>query len=226
MKYKAILLDIDDTLYCYDSAHSVAMKSILKFFENELKIDSVTAKSVFETSRSRVHVELSETASSHNRLLYFQKMCEFLEINPLKYGIKIYNLYWDNYLENIKPFDGVYDLLKKYINNICILTDLTAHIQYRKIQKLKINNYCNTIITSEEAGREKPHPFIFMLALQKLKKSANEVCMIGDSFKKDILGANNLGINSIWFNHKKKHENYESTTIKEVSTFNDILRFV
>jgi FMN phosphatase YigB (HAD superfamily) len=50
--------------------------------------------------------------------------------------------------------------------------------------------------------------------------------MIGDSFKKDILGANNLGINSIWFNHKKKHENYESTAIKEVSTFNDILRFV
>ena len=226
MKYKAILLDIDDTLYCYDSAHFVAMKSIIKFFENELKIDSASAKSVFETSRNKVHVELSETASSHNRLLYFQKMCEILEINPLKYGIKIYNLYWDNYLENIKPFDGIYELLKKYKNNICIITDLTAHIQYRKIQKLKINNYCNTIITSEEAGREKPHPFIFMLALQKLKKSANEVCMIGDSFKKDILGANNLGINSIWFNHKKKHENYESTAIKEVSTFKDILRFV
>ena len=226
MRYKAILLDIDDTLYCYDSAHSAAMKSIIKFFVNELKIDSVSVKSVFETSRNRVHIELGETASSHNRLLYFQKMCEILEINPLKYGMIIYNLYWDNYLENINPFDGVYDLLKKYTNNICIVTDLTAHIQYRKIQKLKINNYCKTIITSEEAGRDKPHPFIFMLALQKLKKSANEVCMIGDSFKKDILGANNLGISSIWFNHKKKHESYESAAIKEVSTFSDILRFV
>jgi putative hydrolase of the HAD superfamily len=226
MKYKAILLDIDDTLYCYDSAHSIAMKSVVEFFENEFKIDSTFVESVFETSRKKVHLELSETASSHNRLLYFQKMCEILEINPLKYGIKIYNLYWDNYLENLKPFNGVYDLLKKYINNICLVTDLTAHIQYRKIQKLKINDYCNKMITSEEAGKEKPHPFIFMLALQKLKKSADEVCMIGDSFKKDILGANNLGIDSIWFNHKKKHESYVATTIKEVNTFDEMLRLV
>jgi FMN phosphatase YigB (HAD superfamily) len=116
MKYKAILLDIDDTLYCYDSAHSIAMKSVVEFFENEFKIDSTFVESVFETSRKKVHIELSETASSHNRLLYFQKMCEILEINPLKYGIKIYNLYWDNYLENLKPFNGVYDLLKKYMS--------------------------------------------------------------------------------------------------------------
>lgn len=226
MKYKAILLDIDDTLYCYESAHFKAMKFVVSFFENEFKIVSTLVKNVFEASRAKVHIELGETASSHNRLLYFQKMCEMLEINPLKYGIKIYNLYWDNYLENLKPFNGVNDLLKKYINNICFVTDLTAHIQYRKIQKLKINNYCNKIVTSEEAGREKPHPFIFMLALQKLKKSADEVCMIGDSFKKDILGANNLGIDSIWFNHKKKKESYVSSTIKEVNTFDQILRLV
>jgi len=226
MKYKAILLDIDDTLYCYDSAHSVAMKSVVEFFKNEFKINDALVESVFETSRKKVHIELGETASSHNRLLYFQKMCEILKINPLKYGIKIYNLYWDNYLENLKPFDGVYDLLKKYINNICLVTDLTAHIQYRKIQKLMINDYCDSIITSEEVGKDKPHPFIFIQALQKLKKSAAEVCMIGDSFKKDILGANNLGIDSIWFNHKKKQESYASTAIKEVNTFKEILELV
>ena len=51
MKYKAILLDIDDTLYCYDSAHSIAMKSVVKFFENEFNIDSTFVESVFETYR-------------------------------------------------------------------------------------------------------------------------------------------------------------------------------
>ena len=30
--------------------------------------------------------------------------------------------------------------------------------------------------------------------------------MIGDSFKKDIVGAVNLGINSIWLNHNEKKE--------------------
>jgi len=50
--------------------------------------------------------------------------------------------------------------------------------------------------------------------------------MIGDSFKKDILGANNLDIDSIWFNHKKKKESYVSTAIKEVNTFKEILELV
>ena len=226
MKYKSILLDIDDTLYCYDSAHSAALKSIIEFFEKKLKIDKPSIVSTYEKARKQAHTELSETAASHNRLIYFQKMCEFLEINPLKYGIKLHDLYWDNYLENLKPFEGVYDLLKKYKNKICLITDHTSHTQYKKIEKLKLNNYCNSIVTSEEAGKNKPHPLIFMLALQKLKTNAHEACMIGDNFNKDIFGANNLGIDAIWFNHKKKQISYVNTSIKEVITFKEILRIV
>ena len=204
MKYKSILLDIDDTLYCYDSAHSVALRCVAEFFEKKLKIDKPLFFSTYEKARKQVHIELSETAASHNRLLYFQKMCEFLKINPLNQGIKLYDLYWDNFIKNLKPFEGVYDLLKKYKNKICLVTDLTSYIQYRKIEKLKLNDYCNSIVTSEETGKNKPHPIMFMSALKKLGANANEVCMIGDSFDKDIFGANNLGIDAIWFNYKKK----------------------
>ena len=92
MKYKSILLDIDDTLYCYDSAHSAALKSIIEFFEEKFKIDKPSIVSTYEKARKQAHIELSETAASHNRFIYFQKMCEFLEINPLKYGIKLHDL--------------------------------------------------------------------------------------------------------------------------------------
>ena len=54
-------------------------------------------------------------------------MCESLEVNPLKNGVKLYNLYWDIYLENLKPFDGVYDLLKKY-NQKYALLQILLHI--------------------------------------------------------------------------------------------------
>jgi HAD superfamily hydrolase (TIGR01509 family) len=226
MKYKALLLDIDDTLYCYDSAHSVANKSVIDFFKNELNIDETTVISTYKKARKKTHIDLSETAASHNRLLYFQKMCESLEVNPLKNGIKLYNLYWDIYLENLQPFDGVYDLLKKYNQNICFVTDLTAHIQYRKIEKLKFYDYSKIIVTSEESGKEKPHPYIFIKALQKLDKNPYEVCMIGDNFKKDIIGANNLGIDSIWFNHKEKQSNYQDISIKEANIFREILELV
>jgi len=225
-KYKAILLDIDNTLYEYNAAHSSAKKSVMEFCTKNFALDEKTIEKAYNEARKKIHIELFETASSHNRLLYFQKMCEILSLNPLQYSFELYNIYWDSFLENIVPFDGVYELLEKYRNKICLLTDLTAHIQYRKIEKLKLNKYCQMIVTSEEAGREKPHPYMFMMALQKLDLKAEDVCMIGDSFKKDIFGASNLGIDTIWFNHEQKEEKYEDKSIKEIKVFKEILELV
>ena len=225
-KYKGILLDIDNTLYNYDITHKIAKNKVLEFCINELKLEKDKIENAYEIGRKKVHVELSETAASHNRLLYFQKMCEILNINSLDYAFKIYNIYWDTFLENMTPFDGIYDFLEKYKNKICLVTDLTAHIQYRKIEKLKLNQFIDKIVTSEEAGREKPHPYMFMLALEKLNLGKHEVCMIGDSFKKDILGASNLGIDSIWFNHENKQEKYNNQSIKEVTMFEKILELI
>ena len=150
-------------------------------------------------------------------------MCELLNLNPLKHALKIYNIYWNKFLEKMKPFDGVDELFQKYNNKVCLVTDLTAHIQFRKIEKLKLSNFCNTMVTSEEAGKEKPHPYIFLLALQKLNLNTNDVCMIGDNFRKDIYGASNLGIDAIWLNHKKSKQNFKNKDIQEVSELADIL---
>jgi FMN phosphatase YigB (HAD superfamily) len=226
MKYKALLLDIDNTLYDYNAVHIIAKKNVIDFCTKKFGIDESIITKAYEQARKKVHVELSETAASHNRLLYFQKMCELLKCNPLEYSFEIYNLYWNTFLDKLIPFEGVYDLLDMYKNKICILTDLTAHIQYRKIEKLKINKYCQAIVTSEEAGKEKPHPYMFMLAMQKLNLLPHEVCMIGDSLNKDIFGASSLNIDSIWLNHEKKITNYNNINIKEVHIFKEILELI
>ena len=226
MKYKGILLDVDNTLYDYNITHVYAKNKALKYCMSELNLSKDEINIAYEKARKQVHIQLSETAASHNRLLYFQKMSEILGINPMKYGFEMYNVYWDSFLKVLKPFEEIYELLEKYKNKICLVTDLTAHIQYRKIKKLGLEKYCDKLVTSEEAGREKPHPYMFMLALLKLDLSADEVCMIGDSFKKDIIGASNLGIATVWVNHENKFESYEDNLIKEVKSFKEILELI
>jgi len=226
MKYKGLLLDIDNTLYDYNSTHQYALEKVLDYCLTTFKISEYELKEAYTIARKKVHIELSETASSHNRLLYFQKMLEILKINPLEYSFIIYNIYWDSFLEYMKPFDGIYEILEKYKDKICLVTDLTAHIQYRKIKKLSLEKYCNKIVTSEEAGKEKPHPYMFMIALQKLNLQTNEVCMIGDSFKKDIFGASNLGIHSIWLNNEEKIEVYDKNKVLVVKEFKEILELI
>ena len=226
MKYKGLLLDLDNTIYGYDSTHRIAKDSVVDLCKNKFNTKNSNIEKAYDVARDKFHLELSGTASSHNRLLYFQKMLELLNINPLKYSLELYNTYWDTFLENMTVFDGVYDLLKMYKGNICLVTDLTTHIQHRKIQKLQLDKFCATIVSSEEAGREKPHPYMFMSALLKLDLKAQEVCMIGDSFKKDIVGASNLYIKSIWLNGQEKKEKYDVNLVQEVKTFKEILELV
>ena len=226
MKNKGVLLDLDNTLYDYSKSHKAGLKSILDYCENNFDISKSEALSAFNYGRHKVHIELIETASSHNRLLYIQKMLESLEISPFKHALKLYNAYWDTFLEEMKLYDGVVDFLEKYNGKICIVSDLTAHIQYRKIQKLNIGKYIHFIVTSEESGREKPHAYPFMLALQKLKLTNKEVFMVGDSFKKDIVGALNMGIESYWLNSDRTNEVYDDNLVTEIKCFKELLELI
>ena len=77
------------------------------------------------------------------------------------------------------------------------MTDMQYLYQSMKIQKMNLTHLIDFLITSEEAGKEKPNIEIFNLALLKMKLKPNDVIMIGDSYKKDIIGAKNAGIESI-----------------------------
>ena len=54
------------------------------------------------------------------------------------------------------------------------------------------------LVTSEEAGRDKPDSPIFELALKKAGCTPAEALMVGDNFTHDIIGAHRVGIDGLW----------------------------
>lgn len=211
MKYKGILLDLDDTLYNYSYAHTNALKAAI----------TAEDQAAFAEARKQTGINLKKTASSHNRLLYFQKMLELQGKSPFK-AFAIYEKYWGTFLENMRFYPGAIDFLEKVKHlPIALITDLTAHIQYRKIKKLGLEKYINALVTSEEIGIEKPAPQMFKAGLHKLNLNPQEVCMIGDNYEKDILGAGQLGIESYWLNWKKQNHS-SSQSIISVYSFQEL----
>lgn len=223
MKYKGILLDIDNTLYAYEPAHQAAMEVVIQICADKFGVSRNEFDDAFEKARKKTHIQLAETASSHNRLLYFQTMMELLLLNPLEGALALYTNYWDTFMEHIIVFDGVYELLEKFRDRVCLVTDLTADIQHKKVLKLGLHQYTKYMVTSEEAGREKPDAAMFNTGLLKLGLAKEDVCMIGDSFSKDIVGATQLNIQSIWLNPDSKTEIYDATLVSEVKSFKQIL---
>ena len=203
---KAVILDLDDTLYAYKPLDEEARARVREYICERLDITAQKYEEAYRFGRSETKRQLGDVAASHNRLLYFQKTLEYLSVWPLPMSLRMYEIYWGTFLEKMQLYDGArefLDCMHEQGIKVMICTDLTAHIQHRKIEALRITGDVSCLVTSEEAGREKPAPEIFSLCLNKLKMSAEEVCCIGDSPAKDVEGAKAVGMQAILFEPDK-----------------------
>ncbi len=73
-------------------------------------------------------------------------------------------------------------------------------MQFVKIKNCGLEPFFSTVITSENAGYQKPRKEIFEYAIKSANARKNESVMIGDYFKIDIEGAKNAGIDQVFFN--------------------------
>ena len=81
--------------------------------------------------------------------------------------------------------------------------------------------------SAAQAGKEKPHPKIFIDVMEKTALKPHNIIHIGDDPLSDIQGAHNAGIVSIWLNREKQTWPKDITPAKyEIDTLhklNDIL---
>ena len=189
----AILFDTDNTLYPYDPAHAAAQEAVR---EKVVKTFSITPRAfddTFAEARNQIKARLSHTASSHSRLLYLQRMLELMGLgSQVLLALDFEQTYWRTFLSNAVLFDEVKDVLDDLrLLGIptAIVTDLTAQIQFRKVVYFGLDSYFDYIVTSEEAGFDKPHAAPFNIAIEKMRPKGDCIWMIGDNPVNDIRGA-------------------------------------
>jgi HAD superfamily hydrolase (TIGR01662 family) len=66
------------------------------------------------------------------------------------------------------------------------------------VDKAGLRPYLQFIISSAAAGVRKPHPDIFQAALDFFGVQPARAVMVGDFLQADVLGANRLGMGSVW----------------------------
>lgn len=96
-------------------------------------------------------------------------------------------------------FDDVLSTLKilKQQNFILGLLTNLAKDMGPICRKVGLESYLDFVVTSEEAGADKPNPPIFQAALRQAKVDASEAIHVGDQYKIDVVGARGVGINPI-----------------------------
>ena len=81
----------------------------------------------------------------------------------------------------------------------------------RLVDKAGIRPYLEQILISADVGLRKPHEQIFRQALDAWQIAPQEAVMVGDSLAADIVGANQLGMASVWIT--RRVPNAEQMTI-------------
>lgn len=60
--------------------------------------------------------------------------------------------------------------------------------------QLGVREYFDFFITSQEVGAEKPHPAIFLAALERAGAKPYQAIHVGDQYHSDVIGAQGVGI--------------------------------
>jgi len=233
----AVLFDTDNTLYNYLPAHKVAINEVLNKAFKIFAISKVDFNNALFEAKKEIKDRLGNTASSHNRLLYFQVTLEKLGLNSqIMFALDLEQTYWRTFLNASSLFPNVKELLgdlRKLEIPTAIVTDLTAQIQFRKIVYFELDKLFDYIVTSEESGYDKPNPSSFKLAIKKMQPKGSKIWMIGDNYITDIKGSRDaIDAIAIQKKHKgviiesKKHkpdcifENYSElrSLINKIST--------
>ncbi|MCM1029333.1 MAG: HAD family hydrolase [Pseudoflavonifractor sp.] len=116
--------------------------------------------------------------------------------NPEKVALYCYEAAKESIAEARPTLDYLYErypmvLVSNFYGNVeAVLTDF------------ELRRYFRAIIESAVVGIRKPDPAIFSLGVDALALSPDEVLVVGDSLRKDILPAESIGCQTAWLKGK------------------------
>ena len=203
---KAVFFDVDDTLFSFQKAHRAAMVPLCQYVWEQLQIPLEEFVLAYDTQYRRMEEEIGPQAAIHNRMIRFLRILEERE-KPLSFAPLLNDLYWNAVLDAGEPEPGATECIRSLRQKgyfLGIASNMTLDWQMRKLDKIGLLPCFHRIVSSEEAGIEKPHRGFFDLCLRYAGCRPQECLMVGDSLELDILGAENAGMRALWYASPEK----------------------
>ena len=184
-RYRAVILDMDGTLIDSNAAHVQAWVEVLREFGHEV---------------SEQDIWPCIGMGGDNLLPAVVKISKESEEGK-KISERRGEIFKSKYLPNLKPFPEVRPLLERMKQDdlkLIIATSSPEDEVAKAIEIVGIKDLLEDVTSASDAGKSKPDPDVVQAALDRLKMSADEVVMLGDT-PYDIQAAGKVGIRVIAF---------------------------
>ncbi|HEY5427458.1 MAG TPA: HAD family hydrolase [Candidatus Tumulicola sp.] len=202
-----VLFDLDDTLHDDTLAYQNAAQEVAYEIAAEHGIDALELKAAYiaaaEGFWKRLTAEALEVKLAGVRQRLWQTALESVGVaDPLiaRRSADKYNDYRKKYYT---PFPGAVDVLKSVRargKRLGLVTNGFSETHREKIALLRIGELFDAIFIADEVGMLKPDPLLFAHACAKLDGAPAHAAMIGDRYERDIRGAGEAGLFTVWLN--------------------------
>lgn len=201
--YKAVFIDIDDTLLDFKKCSQSALEESCKYmgvmyspdlYDYFHRID----KALWDRQK-KGELNVNEVLQ-----IRFETLCKSL---PREVDAYLFNRTFQRNLANTCVLiQGAKEILH-YLSTKHTLFAASNGILEMQTSRLKLSglhNYFKDLFVSDAIGFEKPDRRFFTHCLKESNYKSVEVLFIGDSWEADVEGAMQVGIDACWFTKEPK----------------------
>ena len=222
---KSVIFDLDNTLYDFSYSNEFALNALREYTKKNFGWTAEEFDEKHLASQHEIYSQLGYNGSCRDRMLRYQKMLERSSLSFFPHAVNMYELYWNTLIHSVSPHEGAEEVMKALKNigiKIGIGSDMIPYIQMLKLERMELLRYVDFMVTSEEAGEEKPSEKFFQMCLNKAGFEKTECLFLGDDFRKDYEGAKNFGMRALWFNKNDKPGEVK----EQIKTLREVLDFL
>jgi putative hydrolase of the HAD superfamily len=230
MELRALLLDIDDTLYSTTAFAAMARRRSAEALH---RLGVAYPVNLLLRELEEIIAEFSSNDERHyHRLLQRLPRRTFEGLNPAILIAGAVRAYHET-KTRLSPFPDVLPTLRRLARTDLIRGVVTAGLdikQAEKILRLGVYEYLtpSAIFISDQIGISKPNPKLYRRACEELGVRPEEAVYVGDNPLTDIDPANDVGMITVLCRRGGKHEALRGRTRPRhtIRTFVELLRIL
>lgn len=110
--------------------------------------------------------------------------------------------------------------------HLAVISDAPRREAWLRIYATNLQHYFDVVLTYEDTHERKPHPKPFLLALEKLSVAPNEAVMVGDWAERDMVGAKEVGMKTVFARYGDTMNTLHSGADYEINAISELIEIV
>ncbi len=219
---RAVIFDLDNTLLDFVKMKETGVRAaITAMIEAGLKEDENSAYSFI--------FDLYDKHGWEYQLVFDDYLRDRLGIVDYKYLAAAIVSYRRAKEASLSVYPNVRKTLLTLLKmgmKLAVVSDAPSREAWMRIYYLNLHHIFDLVITFDDTMVQKPSPKPFKLALEKLGIPAASALMVGDWPERDVVGAKQVGMKTIFARYGDLLKTKKSGADWDVDDINDVVRIV